>query len=124
MVVKPLACRSHHSAICQLIRSHSKIGWIWSTGFKIDKCATVRSVVLRQAIFKRKKGFATISLGLIYHSMVLSQPPSHDTVPLSLRRKISHIFCLNVPFDVCLEMFLQLTFKTRNSSGWLIPPSL
>jgi hypothetical protein len=30
----------------------------------------------------KKKGFATISLGLIYHSMVLSQPPSCETVPL------------------------------------------
>jgi hypothetical protein len=40
-----------------------------------------KTVALRQAIFNRKKGFATISLGLIHHSMVLSQPPS---VTLSL----------------------------------------
>jgi hypothetical protein len=33
--------------------------------------------------YKWKKVFATISLGLmIYHSMVLSQPPSRNTVPL------------------------------------------
>jgi hypothetical protein len=34
-------------------------------------------------IFKRKKGFATISLGLIYHFMVLPQLLSRDTVPLN-----------------------------------------
>jgi hypothetical protein len=32
-----------------------------------------------------KKGLVTISLGIIYNSIVLSQPPSHDTVPLSLK---------------------------------------
>jgi hypothetical protein len=40
-------------------------------------------IALRWAIFKRKKGFVTISLGLIYHSMVLSQSPSRDTAPLN-----------------------------------------
>jgi hypothetical protein len=38
---------------------------------------------MRRTIFKWKKGFTTISLGLIYHSMVLSQLPSRDPVPLS-----------------------------------------
>jgi hypothetical protein len=38
---------------------------------------------LRQRIFKRKKGFAKLSLGLIYHSKALPQPPSRDTVPLT-----------------------------------------
>jgi hypothetical protein len=84
MVVRPLAYRSCLIAICQ---------WIWrrvvakSAGsggqvFYIDECATVRTVALKRPFFKRKKGFATISLGLIYHSMVSSQPPSRDTVPL------------------------------------------
>jgi hypothetical protein len=45
-------------------------------------CATRRAVALRRRIFKRKKGFAKLSLGLIYHSKALPQPPSRDTVPL------------------------------------------
>jgi hypothetical protein len=44
MVVWQLTYRSCHSAICQWIRRG------------VDGCATVRSVVLRRAIFKRKKG--------------------------------------------------------------------
>jgi hypothetical protein len=52
--------------------SHSKIRRIWWTGFYIDGCITVRTVALRRAIFKRIKGFTTITLGLIYHSMALS----------------------------------------------------
>jgi hypothetical protein len=44
----------------------------------------MRTVALRRAIFKRKNVFATISLGIIYHSTTLSQPKSRDTVPLSL----------------------------------------
>jgi hypothetical protein len=52
------------------------------TRFYIDGCATQRAVALKRPIFKRKKGFANLSLGLIYHSKALPQPPSHDTVPL------------------------------------------
>jgi hypothetical protein len=33
--------------------------------------------------FYAEKGFVTISLGLMYHFMALSQPPSRDTVPLN-----------------------------------------
>jgi hypothetical protein len=33
-------------------------------------------------IFKQKKGFATIRIGKIYHSMVWFQPPYHETAPL------------------------------------------
>jgi hypothetical protein len=47
--------------------------------FYVDGCATI---ALRQVIFKRKKGLATISLGLIYHSLVVSHTPCCDTVPL------------------------------------------
>jgi hypothetical protein len=43
---------------------------------------TVRTIALRQVSFKWKKELATISLDLIYQSMVLSQPPSRDSVPL------------------------------------------
>jgi hypothetical protein len=35
---------------------------------------------LKWPIFKRKKGFANLSLGLIYHSKALPQSPSRDTV--------------------------------------------
>jgi hypothetical protein len=49
----------------------------------LHRCATRRAVALRRRIFKPKKGFANLSLGLIYHSKALSQPPSRDTVPLS-----------------------------------------
>jgi hypothetical protein len=37
---------------------------------------------LKRPIFKRKKGFANLSLGLIYHSKALPQPASRDTIPL------------------------------------------
>jgi hypothetical protein len=62
--------------------SRSKICRIWRSGFYIDGCTTVRTVALSRANLKWKTGFATISSGQIYHSMVLSQPPSCDTVPL------------------------------------------
>jgi hypothetical protein len=46
--------------------------------------ATRRAVALKRPIFKRKKWFANLSLGLIYHSKALPQPPSRDTIPLSI----------------------------------------
>jgi hypothetical protein len=55
---------------------------VWRTSFYIIGCVTLRTVALRPAIFKQEEGFATISFGRIYHSMFLSQPPSHDIVPL------------------------------------------
>jgi hypothetical protein len=53
------------------------------TSFYIDGCGTLRTVALRRPIFKPKKGSATISLGLNYCSMGLSQPPFRDTVPFN-----------------------------------------
>jgi hypothetical protein len=47
-----------------------------------DGCANRRGVALIRPIFKRKNGFANLSLGLIYHSKALPQPTSHDTIPL------------------------------------------
>jgi hypothetical protein len=47
----------------------------------VDICATgtIRTVALRRAIFKQKKGLATIiSLSLKYCSMGSSQPTSRD----------------------------------------------
>jgi hypothetical protein len=49
----------------------------------IDGCATRRVVALRRRIFKWKKGFANLILGLFFHSRALPQPPSRDTIPLS-----------------------------------------
>jgi hypothetical protein len=69
--------------------SHSKICWIWRTCFYIDECATVRTVALRGAFLK--KGLATFILGLIYHSMALSQLQSRDTVHLNERQFESHL---------------------------------
>jgi hypothetical protein len=44
---------------------------------------------LKRPIFKRKKGFVNLNLGLIYHSKALPQPPSRDTVPLSYLFRLS-----------------------------------
>jgi hypothetical protein len=72
--------------------SHSKIRRIWRSSFHINGCSTVWTVALRRLIFKRKKGFATISLILIYHS--IPQLPFCDTFPLtSFRLLTSQIFC-------------------------------
>jgi hypothetical protein len=60
--------------------SLSKIRRIWRPGFYIDGCTILWALAKIRQIFKQKKGSATISLGLIYYSMVLSQPPSRDTV--------------------------------------------
>jgi hypothetical protein len=61
----------------------SKISRIWRTSFYINGCVTLWTVALRRQIFKQKKGFATISLGLKYCSMGSTQSPSCDTVPLA-----------------------------------------
>jgi hypothetical protein len=61
----------------------SEFAWQFFSEKEIDGCATRRAVALRRQIFKQKKGFANLSLGLNYHSKALPQPPSRDTVPLS-----------------------------------------
>jgi hypothetical protein len=61
----------------------SKIRRIWEPWFYIYRGTTLWTVALKRPIFKRKKVFANLSLGLIYHSKALPQPPSRDTVPLS-----------------------------------------
>jgi hypothetical protein len=68
--------------ICQESPSCSKICRIWRTRFYIYGWTIVQTVALRWAIFKQKKGSATICLGLIYCFMGSSQPPTRDTVPL------------------------------------------
>jgi hypothetical protein len=85
-VVRPSAYCSRHSAIYQwisgrVIAKSAGSGEPVFTSMDALQYCTDR-IALRQAIFKRKKGFATISLGLIYHSMVLPQIPlpSHGTL--------------------------------------------
>jgi hypothetical protein len=57
--------------------------WIHSSTDKwFDLIWFEQSVALKKTIFKQKKGFASLSLGLIYYSIASSQPPSWDTVPL------------------------------------------
>jgi hypothetical protein len=63
----------------------SKIRRIWEPWFYIYGGTTLWTVALKRPIFKRKKGFANLSLGLIYHSKALPQPPSRDIVPLRLQ---------------------------------------
>jgi hypothetical protein len=46
-------------------------------------CGTQWTVALRRLIFKQKKGYVTIGLGLNYCSMGSSHSPSCDTVPLT-----------------------------------------
>jgi hypothetical protein len=60
-----------------------KIRRIWEPWFYIYRGTTLWTVPLKRPIFKQKKGFANLSLGLIYHSKALPQPPSRDTVPLT-----------------------------------------
>jgi hypothetical protein len=67
--------------------SCSKICRIRRPCFNIDGCTTLWTVALKQPIFKRKKGFANISLGLNYCSMGSSWPWSRDTVPLNFINK-------------------------------------
>jgi hypothetical protein len=98
-VVRPLSYRGCHSMICQV----SKIRRIWRTNLYIEGCSIVRTVALWWAVFKRKKGFPVICLGLIYHSMVLLQLPPRDTVPLR------HI---NVP--KCFDMVSVLLNSNSN----------
>jgi hypothetical protein len=81
----PKHCGDRHYSPIDKRPSCSKICRIWRTGFYIDGCATLWTVALQQAIFKQKKRFTTISLGIIYHSIALSQPPSRDTVPFKLQ---------------------------------------
>jgi hypothetical protein len=65
--------------------SYSKIRQIWRTSFYIDGCVNLRTVALRQPIFKQEKWWETIRLGLNYCSIGSSQPPSpsRDTRPLT-----------------------------------------
>jgi hypothetical protein len=56
---------------------------------------------LKRPIFKRKKEFANLSLGLIYHSKALPQPPSRDTIPLI---KNCFIYAANLAAFLTAEM--------------------
>jgi hypothetical protein len=68
---------------CQKFRRQvSKICQIWRPCFNIDGYTTLWAVALKRPIFKQKKGFVNISLGLNFCSIDSSWPRSHDTVPL------------------------------------------
>jgi hypothetical protein len=60
---------------------------------------TGRTVALKRPIFKQKKGYATIGLGLNYHFMGSSQPPPRDSVPFMMQLR-------NPPPTVLLDMFI------------------
>jgi hypothetical protein len=67
---------------------------------------------LKRPIFKKKKGFANLCLGLIYHPKALPQPPSRDTVPLkqeaiALNIILAHSYAL-VLSDMNFLMFAQI----------------
>jgi hypothetical protein len=71
-------------------------------------CCTNSS--FEKAIFERKKGFR-----LIYHSMVLSQPPSRDNVP----------FTQGYIWKLLLKDHILTTFsKHLSHENFLIPPLL
>jgi hypothetical protein len=95
------------------------------TGFYIDGCATVRTVVLRRAIYKRKKGLRPLVSALSTTPWSYLKKPSRDTVPLSansleitfyigiLSQKQVCIFLIYVnsaSFDVCQEWVLGKFF--------------
>jgi hypothetical protein len=61
--------------------------------FLHDGCGTLRTVALRRPIFKPKKGSSTISLGLNYYSIGLSQPPFRDTISLMSVQLNQNLVC-------------------------------
>jgi hypothetical protein len=73
------------AAVMIAIQLESKlwqIWWIRDPWFNIYGSTAQWTVALQRPIFKRKKGFVNLSLGLICYSIASSQPPSRDTVPL------------------------------------------
>jgi hypothetical protein len=86
--------------------SRSKISQIQKPCFNINGCATLWTIALKWPIFKRKKGFANISLGLNYCSMGTSWPRSHDTVPL-IHFIISYLHCSAHTFVANVKFFLN-----------------
>jgi hypothetical protein len=91
------------------------------TRFYIDGCATRRAVALRRRIFKQKKGFANLSLGLNYHSKALPQPPSRDTVPLIF---VFEVFLFTGTYTVYIQRFIVYNYLQRNNYALLIQPNL
>jgi hypothetical protein len=110
MVWQPLAYLSRQSVICQGTLgkkpNHSKICQIWRTSFYIDGCASLRTVAFKRPIFKQKKGYANISLGLNSCSMGSYQPPSRSSVPLNLIQDEQYILNkLYINWYSCLTTF-------------------
>jgi hypothetical protein len=79
---------------------------IWNPWFYTYVSNAQRTVTLKWPIFKPKKGFANLSLGLIHYSIASSQPPSCNTVPL--RAKLHPNLCLL--HTHCIIRFFYATF--------------
>jgi hypothetical protein len=79
---RPNRCAKCQESPKDQMPSCSKIRRIRRPCFNIDGCATLWTITLKRPIFKQKKGFANISLGLNYCSMGSCWPRSRDTVPL------------------------------------------
>jgi hypothetical protein len=95
LVMRTRAFRKIRTTICHEEKlnwnpSHSKIHRIWYTWFYIYWGTTLRAISFKLPIFKRKKGFANLSLGLSLYFDPLSQPRSRDTVPLKGLKIVDH----------------------------------
>jgi hypothetical protein len=112
--------------ICQWIRSlvvaKSKIRGSGEPVFKSMAAlpGTVQTVAYRSAIFKRR-GIVTIGVGVIYISMVLSQPSSRDTVPLNvvlfIFKNLQHFFWGIVFLPTTTEMYTtRVSYETNFDS--------
>jgi hypothetical protein len=90
--------------------------------FYIYECTAQWTVALKRSIFKRKKGFANLNLGLIYNSIASSQPPSRDTVPLShvLQADITTPYILQA--KVAIHDIVALTYYLENFDKSVINP--
>jgi hypothetical protein len=72
--------------------------------------------------FLKEKGFTAISLGLIYHSMVLPQLPYRDTVPLNVQFEnvICQYFGRNgTEFLVCWKLQIHTQWRKWSSTVML-----
>jgi hypothetical protein len=97
----------YHSTLLKCKYDELKLMLGFQVRIRLDLDLFDRIRILQQPIFKRKKGFTNLSLGLIYYrySTASSQPPSRDTVPLTSHLQCLSHFHLDVPekkLFVCL----------------------
>jgi hypothetical protein len=79
----PVCCAIFHASIPIGIQGVANPRDLKSLIFYMYGSTAQWTVALKRLIFKWKKVFANLGLGLIYYSIATSQSPSHDTVPLS-----------------------------------------